>query len=312
MQFLTIFILIYFFENVVPWSGHLDMVLNRSGFLVHITLPRVNNEGERELRGEYVSSVIRQVAPDVTEDEMPVHRSIMGERLDLLQAQADETLQAVDFSSYVTPAINSPALFKFPEDGAGWSHVFTQSLVAHVQMAVYNARRAISKLTYPAHSEVLEMDGMSTASGRHLLNNLCSALNTRYLEVGVWRGSSLVSAIAGNEYNVAAVTAIDMWGWDQQDSSLTEFNAEDAIKVFGDAENALLTTLSRLDEHTVAMEGVQVLREDCFQVDVAGLVEDNGGKRFNVYFYDAGHTAAEQKQAFTHYNRYYISALTAS
>ena len=304
MQCLNIFILIHVLEDVVAWGGHLDMVLNRSGFLVHITLPRVNNDRERDLREEYVSSVMRQVVPEVTEDEMPVHMSIMGERLELLQTQADETLQAVNFSPYVTPTINSPTLFKFPEEGAGWSSASTQSLVAHVQMSVYNARRAISKLISPAHSEVLKLDGMSTASGRHLLNNICSALNTRYLEVGVWRGSTLVSAVAGNEYNVAAVTAIDMWGWDQQDTSLTEFDAEDAVKVFGDAENALLTTLSRLDEHTGALQRVQVLREDCFQVDVSGLVQDNGGKRFNVYFYDAGHTAAEQKQAFLYYNRY--------
>ena len=136
------------------------------------------------------------------------------------------------------------------------------------------------------------------------MNNLCSALNTRYLEVGVWRGSTLVSALAGNEHNMAAVTAIDLWGWDREETGLTEFSVERADEVFGDAEGALVAALERLERHTEGGLGlVQVLRQDCFRVDVDQLLADNAGQRFNVFLYDAGHTSAEQKQAFTHYDR---------
>ena len=44
---------------------------------------------------------------------------------------------------------------------------------------------------------------MSDPHNRHLLNNLASAPGTRYLEVGTFRGSTLIASLCGNEANVA-------------------------------------------------------------------------------------------------------------
>lgn len=293
-------------DSVTAWGGHFDVTLNKPNSddedLLHARFPRINTERERQVRNEYITAIVRQVHPTVSAEMLQDHETIMNELFATLLTESDKTMSALNFSPFVTPHINSPLLFKFHDGNLG-SRNDVVDLVMHARMAVYNSGQALSKLNNHQHAAVLKLDGMSTVSGRHLINNLCSALNTRYLEVGVWRGSTLVSALAGNENNVAAVTAIDMWGWDKAETAMTEFNIVDAVRVFGDAEDALMTTLSRLQEHTTMLERVQVQRDDCFEVDVDQLLADNDGKRFNVYFYDASHTAEDQKRAFTHYHR---------
>jgi hypothetical protein len=265
-------------------------------------------------RDKYIANMMKKFIPIDLLGDVEVHVEIVNSLLEMVQTLADKSEKMEQFSNYLTPLKNSPLLFQFPYDDDSNDdmsdlrlyddvHAVIEDMVMHVQLAVYNARQAMSKLIEEKHSEVLKLDGMSSVSGRHLLNNLCSALNTRYLEVGVWRGSTLVSALAGNENNIAAVTAIDIWGWDKAETALTEFDADGAKVVFGDAEDALMTTLNRLADLTTSIDNVNIIRDDCFQVDVDELVAEDGGQRFNVYFYDAGHTALEQKRAFTHYNR---------
>ena len=50
---------------------------------------------------------------------------------------------------------------------------------------------------------------MSSNKCRHLLNNLASLLNGRYLEIGVWKGSSLCNAVNNNEATLKKIIAID-------------------------------------------------------------------------------------------------------
>ena len=96
--------------------------------------------------------------------------------------------------SLLTPHLTPSLPFSFlePLDEA-------QRIVEHVRRAIANAREGLSKLASPPHAAVLELEGMSNAHNRHLLNNLCAAVGARYLEVGTWKGSTLVSAVAGNE-----------------------------------------------------------------------------------------------------------------
>jgi hypothetical protein len=52
------------------------------------------------------------------------------------------------------------------------------------------------------HSKISERErelfGLSSLRQRALINNLCSTRNTRYLEIGVYRGATLLSALANN------------------------------------------------------------------------------------------------------------------
>jgi len=96
-------------------------------------------------------------------------------------------------------------------------------LVEHVRVSILNARSGLSRLLRSGgngggggrggggDSGPLSVQGMSDASIRHLLNNLCSAPGTRYLEVGSWRGSTLTACLSGNEVNVDQAVAVDSW-----------------------------------------------------------------------------------------------------
>jgi hypothetical protein len=57
--------------------------------------------------------------------------------------------------------------------------------------------------------DILALEGMSGKKYRYFVNNLIESMeDPRYLEIGVWAGSTLCSAIFGNS---VTVTAIDNW-----------------------------------------------------------------------------------------------------
>jgi hypothetical protein len=75
----------------------------------------------------------------------------------------------------------------------------------HIELSIIKAIEGKSKLT-PA---ILDITGMSSARNRHLLNNLLDMPDVNYLEIGVWKGSTFVSALYKN--NVTSACAIDDW-----------------------------------------------------------------------------------------------------
>jgi hypothetical protein len=77
-----------------------------------------------------------------------------------------------------------------------WSHVLNSLSLAYINR---------SKLT----QEILALEGFSGTKTRHLYNSICSAPWAKYLEVGVWKGSTFVSALYNNTHCNA--TAIDNW-----------------------------------------------------------------------------------------------------
>jgi len=53
------------------------------------------------------------------------------------------------------------------------------------------------------------MHGMSGIRMRHLYNNLCSFEGCRCLQIGIWTGSSVFAALAGNVG--CSLSAVDNW-----------------------------------------------------------------------------------------------------
>jgi hypothetical protein len=144
---------------------------------------------------------------------------------------------------------------------------------SHIQRSYYRSLQSISKCS----PEILEMDGMTGKNTRHLYNNLLDMPDTRYLEIGVWKGSSFFSAIYKN--NVTYAYAVDNWsqfGGPKEDflqnltkykedkkityiesnfrtldfQSLPNFNVYlfDGPHEFDDHYNALALMLDRLDD----------------------------------------------------------------
>lgn len=112
---------------------------------------------------------------------------------------------------------------------------------------------------------ILAMEGMSGRKYRMLLNNLIAGLpDARYLEIGVWKGSTVCSAAFGNS---VAVTCVDNWS------------------EYGGPREAFLTNVDRVRS---ADNAIRVIEEDFRRVAFGAL------GRFNVYFYDGHHSDADQ------------------
>jgi hypothetical protein len=122
------------------------------------------------------------------------------------------------------------------------------------------------KLTQKA----LSIEGMSSKKVRNLLNKCVSYPNSKYLEIGVWNGSTLYSALCGN--NPEYVVAID---------NFSEFNGQKQ------------KFLDNMLDINVPFEFID---QDCFNVDKSQFKD-----KFNVYFYDGKHQDIDQEMALTYY-----------
>src|SRR3954447_24894640 len=82
-------------------------------------------------------------------------------------------------------------------------------LVNKVSSAFQDALKAHGKLEEP----VLSINGMSGRKYRLFINNLIGGMtNPRYLEVGVWAGSTLCSAISKNTVSALAIDNLSEFG----------------------------------------------------------------------------------------------------
>lgn len=142
-------------------------------------------------------------------------------------------------------------------------------LASFVSAAIGDAERLCSKLS----EEILGIAGMSSPKVRHLLNNLCQRDRARYLEVGVWAGSTFVSALFGNRNTVTAADAID---------NFSQFGG--TRKTFDDNCRRHIVDVP----FTVHESGFRDVTPD-----LTPLV--------NIYFYDGDHSAADQRDAILHF-----------
>jgi len=134
-------------------------------------------------------------------------------------------------------------------------------LVARVKAALQAALAGRTALD-PA---VLELPGMSGRLYRIFINTLIGSLapDARYLEIGVWQGSTLCSAIAGNR---AFAVAIDNWSQ------------------FGGPREECLANVNR---HAGASR-VLLIEGDFRTVNYATLPKSN------VFLYDGPHSEIDQ------------------
>ena len=65
-----------------------------------------------------------------------------------------------------------------------------ETMIEQVGQAIDMAERNESKLI----PEILNLEGMSSSKNRHFLYNLINS-DDWYLEIGCWKGSTLVSAL---------------------------------------------------------------------------------------------------------------------
>lgn len=129
-----------------------------------------------------------------------------------------------------------------------------------------NSENGISKID----EYIIKMEGMSGTKTRHFYNNLLSLEDSRYLEIGTWKGSSVCSAMCGNK---AKVLCID--DWSQFSGPKAEF----------------LTSFEKYKGENDA----RFIESNCFNIDT------NSIGKFNIYMYDGDHSYESHYKALTHF-----------
>lgn len=154
-------------------------------------------------------------------------------------------------------------------------------LIDHVRNSISQAEQGISKLL-PA---ILDIQGMSSIKMRHLFNNLCSMPDTRYLEIGCWRGSTFIASLFGNQGSLSSAVGIDNW---------SESNGP--YRIFKKNCSLFLKDVP-----------YDFYSQDCFTLNLT----TSFSQPINIYFYDGNHTDISQEMAFTYYNEILDSTFIA-
>lgn len=133
-----------------------------------------------------------------------------------------------------------------------------------IQEAISKAEQLESDL--PA-SVISGLKGMSSPRIWHLLNNL---VDGAYLEIGVWKGSTLISALYGKNIPATAIDNFSQFGGPKAEFVKTTFEA--GVKC-------------------------RFLDGDCFDNEVIDKVP----KGIKYYFYDGAHSERDQYNALVKY-----------
>lgn len=124
------------------------------------------------------------------------------------------------------------------------------------------------------NSGVLSIEGMSGTAYKKFANRLLSnAVVQNYLEIGVWKGSTAISALYGNQGKINH-TVVD---------NFCQFN--------GPKDEFISNWKSHLGCEP------NLLDMDCFGFDP----KEKNIKDIDVYFYDGEHTEEDQFKALVHY-----------
>jgi hypothetical protein len=147
-----------------------------------------------------------------------------------------------------------------------------KEMIRRVQFSVLWGEYGRSKIT----NDIINLEGMSSAKIRHLLNNMGNFPGTRYLEIGCWKGSTFISALFHNKENIISASAID--NWSEFGGPYTEFQIN-CKKYITDIPYTFYL-------------------HDCFKVLPNTFIKE----KINVYFYDGGHSTRDQANAFLFFN----------
>ena len=139
-------------------------------------------------------------------------------------------------------------------------------MINKLEMFFENAEKGISKID----TEIKKIDGMTGIKTRHFYNNLLTLENSKYLEIGTWKGSSVCSAMCGNS---SKILCIDDWS------------------EFGGPKEEFLINFEKYKGENEAI----YIESDCFSIDV------NSIGKFNIYMYDGNHTYESHYKSLTYF-----------
>lgn len=124
------------------------------------------------------------------------------------------------------------------------------------------------------NKEIIDLVGYTGDKTRHLYNNLCNLDKIKFLEVGTWHGSSLISSLYNNN---AYGIAIDNW---------SEFG--------GNKENLLSNT-----DRFLKKDQFSLVEKDAFKIDESDIPFG-----IDIYLYDGEHESINQKMGITYFEKF--------
>lgn len=142
-------------------------------------------------------------------------------------------------------------------------------LIQHVNDCLNKTDKLETKL----NQEVLSINGMIGLKTKIFYNNLLSMKNSKYLEIGCFKGASVCNAMYDNEAYVVCI---------------------DNFCEFGNNRDELLNNLNKFAGKNV----VYFIENDCFNVDLSMH------PKFNIYMYDGNHDEISQYKALSILDKY--------
>jgi hypothetical protein len=160
-----------------------------------------------------------------------------------------------------------------------------RELHPYIQRCLDSIDKAIKKESKFNH----DIEGLSSNTVRHFLNNICSYDDTKYLEVGVYNGSTFCAAIQGNDVTAYAA---DHW----EDKNIRP--VRDDIEWSGE-EGSIEKFIENVKTTWTDNSNIAILNGD-----IRIATEENLDKKVNTIFYDADHDGSVQKSCLNHILNY--------
>jgi len=175
----------------------------------------------------------------------------------------------------------------------------SSDLIKHINDSVDFADRGLSSLP----EEALYINGMSSNKTRHLINNLASKAH-KYLEIGTWRGSTLLAARLNTPLQIAVgVDDFSQFTLPHPKYGIWLYcnhGTPEEFKPFWQTQMHPSDELKRNLEY-FKVSGVQMVEGDAFNVDMINTLDALGP--YDLFFNDGDHKYISQKQTIIDYAR---------
>jgi hypothetical protein len=133
-----------------------------------------------------------------------------------------------------------------------------------------------------------ELFGLSSDRLRSLINNLCSKENTNYLELGVYKGSTIISALYGNP--TLKAVGVDNYKYDEREPK--KWAAENTVW-----ENVRSQLHSNISKYKDPDMKVNIDNLTIIESNFQDIEWDKQGK-FDICFFDISPAKEEDYEAF--------------
>jgi len=133
-----------------------------------------------------------------------------------------------------------------------------------------------------------ELFGISSARLRALINNICSKENTTYLELGTYRGATLISAMFGNP--TCKAVGVENFKYDEREPKKHAPNN----LIWDNMKSQLEANIERYKNPNmqVNVDNITIIQSDFEEVDWKSQ------PKFDVCFYDVTPTSSEKYDTF--------------